>query len=178
MNKKEYRIKNKELRKKISNKKQKDLDIFFECINDIDFVNSNVVALYYPINFEVNCIELIKYALNHSKIVCLPKINRGNRMDFIKITSLNELKDSVIYKLKEPIYNKDNIIDPLKIDVMFIPLLGFDNKNHRLGYGKGYYDTYLKDIDIKTIGLGYKELLIEEDIFIEHDIPLRKIICK
>ena len=62
---------------------------------------------------------------------------------------------------------------------MFVPLIGFDKYNHRLGYGKGYYDRYLKNNNnIITFGLGYKETNIEENIFGELDISLQKIIFK
>jgi 5,10-methenyltetrahydrofolate synthetase len=39
----------------------------------------------------------------------------------------------------EPFFTKKNIIP----DILLVPLLAFDRKNNRLGYGKGYYDRYL-----------------------------------
>ena len=62
--------------------------------------------------------------------------------------------------------NKFGILEPLKLskhiipDVMLVPLLAFDNRNNRLGYGKGYYDRYLckylrKHKNILTIGIAF-----------------------
>lgn len=100
-------------------------------------------------------------------------------MDFIKIESLDNLEWNKTFNIKEPIFDKENIIDSKNIDVMFVSLIGFDKYNHRLGYGKGYYDRYLKNNNnIVTFGLGYKETNIEENIFDELDISLRKIIFK
>lgn len=174
-----YRLINKEKIKKISNKNDRDLDIFLECKKIIDSNEIHVIALYFPKNLEVNTINLIDYALKKKKIVCLPKIKEGNNMDFIKIDFLFNLENSKLFNIKEPIYNEEKIINPEKIDVMFIPLIGFDKYNHRLGYGKGYYDTYLKNNhNILTIGLGYKETEIREEIFNKFDVPLQKILFK
>ena len=48
--------------------------------------------------------------------------------------------------------DKSNIIDSKNIDLMFVPLIGFDKYNHRLGYGKGYYDRYLKNNNVTLDG--------------------------
>ncbi len=174
-----YRLINKDKIKKISNKKDRDLDIFFECKDIINSKNIKIIALYYSKSLEVNSIELIKYALSNNKVVCLPRIRDGNNMHFIKIESLDNLEWNKTFNIKEPIFDKENIIDSKNIDLMFVPLIGFDKYNHRLGYGKGYYDRYLKNNNnILTFGLGYKETNIEENIFDELDISLQKIIFK
>lgn len=174
-----YRLINKDKIKKISNKKDRDLDIFFECKDIINSKDIKIIALYYSKSLEVNSTELIKYALNNNKVVCLPRIRDGNNMDFIKIESLDNLEWNKTFNIKEPIFDKENIIDSKNIDVMFVPLIGFDKYNHRLGYGKGYYDRYLKNNNnIVTFGLGYKETNIEENVFDELDISLQKIIFK
>lgn len=58
--------------------------------------------------------------------------------------------------------NKCNIPEPLdgievqndKIDVVFIPLLAFDNQGNRVGYGKGFYDRFLANCNPVTIKIG------------------------
>lgn len=178
MNKKEYRTKLKEIRKKISNKNNKDLDIFFKCIDNEIFKQAKNVCLYFSLKNEVNCINLIDYCFKNNKNVYLPKITDDHNMVFIKITSLDNLIENNNFKVKEPVFNEDFVIKKEDIDIMFVPLLGYTLSKFRLGYGKGYYDNYLKDKDnIFTIGLGYKELSIEDDsIFKEFDIKLKEII--
>jgi 5-formyltetrahydrofolate cyclo-ligase len=46
------------------------------------------------------------------------------------------------YHIPEPIHKKKPI-DPIELDVIFIPLLQADVQGNRLGYGKGFYDRYL-----------------------------------
>ena len=61
------------------------------------------------------------------------------------------------FDIPEP---KDGIEVPVeKIDVVFVPLLAFDKKGHRLGYGKGFYDRFLSQCrkDTLKIGLSFFE---------------------
>lgn len=46
-----------------------------------------------------------------------------------------------------------------KIDVVFVPLLAYDNKGNRVGYGKGFYDHFLSECreDVVKIGLSFFE---------------------
>lgn len=60
------------------------------------------------------------------------------------------------------IKNKYNIPEPIdgievpenKIEVVFIPLLAFDKKGNRVGYGKGFYDKFLSKCNPETIKIG------------------------
>ena len=87
-----YRLINKDKIKKISNKKDRDLDIFFECKDIINSKDIKIIALYYSKSLEVNSTELIKYALSNNKVVCLPRIRDGNNMDFIKVVFVTVFK--------------------------------------------------------------------------------------
>lgn len=77
--------------------------------------------------------------------------------------------------------NKWGIPEPLdgieiptnKIEVVFIPLLAFDKKGHRVGYGKGFYDRFLDSCKPETLKIGLSFFEAEEYIEAnEHDIPL------
>ncbi len=82
-------------------------------------------------------------------------------------------------KIKKNEYNIPEPLDGIevpsqKIDVVFVPLLAFDQKGNRVGYGKGFYDNFLKECraDVLKIGLSFFEA--EERIAdaYELDIPL------
>ena len=78
--------------------------------------------------------------------------------------------------------NKWNVPEPVegievhenKIDVVFIPLLAFDKKGNRVGYGKGYYDVLLTKCrkDVIKIGLSFFEAIDEITDVSPIDIPL------
>ena len=76
------------------------------------------------------------------------------------------------YNIPEPV---DGIEVPShKIDVVFVPLLAFDKKGHRVGYGKGFYDKFLSECKPKIVKIGLSFFYPEElilDIF-KGDIKL------
>lgn len=76
------------------------------------------------------------------------------------------------YNIPEPV---DGIEVPVsKIDVVFVPLLAFDNKGNRVGYGKGFYDQFLSNCKRETIKIGLSFFDAEESIddISENDIRL------
>ena len=76
------------------------------------------------------------------------------------------------HRIPEPV---DGIeIDTKKIDVVFVPLLAFDKKGHRVGYGKGFYDIFLSECKPETIKIGLSFFEAEENItdIFESDIAL------
>ncbi|WP_435352627.1 5-formyltetrahydrofolate cyclo-ligase [Emticicia sp. SJ17W-69] len=85
-------------------------------------------------------------------------------------------KDTVfeenIWKIPEPV---SNIQHPTSdIQLVLIPLLCFDKKGYRVGYGKGYYDRFLADCrpDVLKIGLSIFEPVDEISDVDTFDIPL------
>jgi 5-formyltetrahydrofolate cyclo-ligase len=66
------------------------------------------------------------------------------------------------YNIPEPI---DGIEVPVsKIDVVFVPLLAFDVKGNRVGYGKGFYDKFLSKCNPETIKIGLSFFEAEDKI--------------
>tara|TARA_R110002012_G_scaffold312248_1_gene522512 strand:- start:58531 stop:59094 length:564 start_codon:yes stop_codon:yes gene_type:complete len=76
------------------------------------------------------------------------------------------------YHIPEPV---DGIpIASNLINVVFIPLLAFDKQGHRVGYGKGFYDSFLKDCKPETLKIGLSFFEAENHIegIFENDVPL------
>jgi 5-formyltetrahydrofolate cyclo-ligase len=65
-------------------------------------------------------------------------------------------------------------ISPELIDLVIVPLLCFDQSGNRVGYGKGYYDRFLKNCrkDCIKIGFSYFSPIASIDDTNEFDIPL------
>ncbi|PMP68103.1 MAG: 5-formyltetrahydrofolate cyclo-ligase, partial [Thermodesulfobacterium geofontis] len=84
-------------------------------------------------------------------------IIKGENLLFGEIKSLNDLKVGS-YGILEPQEPID--LDPEDIDIIIVPGIAFDLRGFRLGYGKGFYDRFLKDLKNPTkIGLIYNELI-------------------
>ena len=76
------------------------------------------------------------------------------------------------YGIPEPVDGLE--VPPQKIDVVFVPLLAFDGKGHRVGYGKGFYDRFLASCrqDVIKIGLSFFEAEEGDIPHNETDMPL------
>ena len=99
---------------------------------------------------ELDTSSIINKLKSEQKIIIVPKIS-NNELVHIAINdetefSLNE------YGIKEPNDGNHFIIENL--DIIFIPLLAFDIEGHRVGYGKGYYDRFLKLTKNSTLKIG------------------------
>jgi 5-formyltetrahydrofolate cyclo-ligase len=66
------------------------------------------------------------------------------------------------YNIPEPVDGLE--VPATKIDVVFVPLLAFDKKGHRVGYGKGFYDKFLSECKPETIKIGLSFFEPEESI--------------
>ncbi len=80
------------------------------------------------------------------------------------------------WEILEPVFGE--ITPTEKIDLVIVPLLAFDNKGNRVGYGKGFYDGFLSECrsDCEKIGLSYFEPL-ENFLDIEnHDEKITRCI--
>ena len=72
-------------------------------------------------------------------------------------------------------------IPPMMLDMVLVPLLGFDMKGNRIGYGKGYYDRFLSLVrpTCLKIGVGYECQKVVDGLPIEaHDTPLDFVITE
>ena len=94
-------------------------------------------------------------------------------MYFYYINSLNDLKNGY-FNILEPTTNK-KVID-FKDTTCIVPGICFDINNYRIGYGKGFYDRFLSNKNIYTIGLSYKETLIKKIPIDKYDINLNEVI--
>ena len=106
-------------------------------------VKTKIVGGYYPCNHEIDDLEVLNLFSINKIITSLPIIKKNNQMDFYEWHKDNPLK-----------INKYGIIEPLsqkKVypDTLLVPLLAFDKRLNRLGYGGGFYDRYIEKIEIK-----------------------------
>ena len=153
MNKSKIRNKILKLRKNNTNKNFKiNLNKFlsFLKINRYNFKN---LGGYYPSNFEIDDLEILKVLEKKKFKISLPIIKKNNQMDFFKWSKNDPLKINK-YGIPEPISSK--IFYP---DILLIPLVGYDNHLNRLGYGGGFYDRYIEKIEkikkVIKIGLAF-----------------------
>ena len=116
-------------------------------------IKGKIVGGYYPYNNEIDCIQILKKLEKKNYIISLPKIKKNSQMDFIQWSYKDPL---VINKFGIPEPSNGKIKFP---DILLMPLLSFDTKLNRVGYGGGFYDRYIQRIKRKKkpllVGLAY-----------------------
>lgn len=125
--------------------------------SNIDLSSTNVIHTYLPItkNREPNTWLIIdRIRKDFSKIrISLPKV-RNNTLENLYFQELRQLEKNA-WDILEP---KHGEITPTKdIDIVIVPLVALDQTGSRVGYGKGFYDKFLKECraDCKKIGLSF-----------------------
>jgi 5-formyltetrahydrofolate cyclo-ligase len=78
--------------------------------------------------------------------------------------------------LEEP--TQGEATDIKDIDLVIVPLVAFDKKGNRVGYGKGFYDKFLAECrpDCKRVGLSFFEAVDQIDDINTLDVPLHHCI--
>ena len=106
-------------------------------------ITKKTIGGYYPVNFEVDDLELLRKFEKNKFNISLPVISKNFQMDFYKWSFSDPLKINK-YGIPEP--ETRNIVYP---DIILIPLIAFDENLNRLGYGGGYYDRFIEKFSKK-----------------------------
>jgi 5-formyltetrahydrofolate cyclo-ligase len=155
MFKNEIRLKYKELRRSLSENQIEELSLAIA--NEVLLLpiwEKTYFHIYLPIEEqkEVNTEYILHLLSGKDKEICISKSDFETRkMTSILLTDTTKIKKNN-YNIPEPV---DGIEVPSnKIEVVFIPLLAFDKKGNRVGYGKGFYDKFLAECHPITIKIG------------------------
>ena len=178
---------NKAALRKLYKQKRKDLSILefeklqeniFQQVFELDFSSINTVHIFLTIERfrEVNTNPIIDFLLLNNKLIVVSVSNFStNSLEHFLFDRSTKLKVSS-YGIPEPVNGV--AIDPKKIDLVFVPLLISDEKNYRVGYGKGFYDRFLAECrnDVKTIGLNFFKPIKEITDLNMYDVALDNVI--
>ena len=134
--------------------------------------NYETYFVYYNFNNEVSTKSLIDYLLKNNKKVFLPKIMK----DEMYSTPYNEQSSLSLNKFN--IYEPNTNPQEINNFVCILPLLATDKKGNRIGFGKGYYDKFLKNKNCIKIGLCYDFQILDNIEAKNHDIPIDIIISE
>ena len=158
---------------------KKNIQINFDKILEIlkkEKITKRNIGGYFPVNFEVDDLNILKKLEKNKFEISLPVIKKNSQMDFYKWSFINPLIINK-YGIPEPISNK--VIYP---DILLVPLVAFDKQLNRIGYGGGFYDRYINKVKkskkIITIGLAYSFQKVKKIPINKHDIKLNYILTE
>ena len=128
------------------------------------FKTAKTVMFYVTHRSEADTSRMIKRSLKLGKTVAVPKVEPGEKgkMLAVRITCLEKDLERGIYGIFEPKPGRCEVLERKSIDLVLVPGLAFDVKGFRVGYGKGYYDRWLKSFSPKKrIGLAFDFQLVK-----------------
>ena len=182
----------KDIVRKIYLKKRQELspskfeeDSFQLVQNTIELIKEykpECIHCFLPIHSkgEINTTPIIEYCWKNNINVVVPVSNfeEGTlkNAEFKPLTKTKQTKNNITEPI-DPIWGKND-----NIDIVITPLLAFDPKGYRVGYGKGFYDRFFAALhkDAKRIGISlFKncegiEDINEQDISLTHCVTPNK----
>jgi len=130
-----------------------------------NFMESQMVFLYTPVNGEISTENIIKKALQIEKQLVLPALTTTkNVINLYKITSYNKDLVTGANDILEPDIKKCKKISLEDIDIAIIPGLAFDDKGGRVGFGNDYYRRLISKLPetCRKISLAYEEQVVDQ----------------
>lgn len=154
--------------------------IYKKVTNHPAIASANNIALFLSFDGEINTKPLIEYFWQQNKSVYLPIIHPFviNHLLFLNYTPQTPLIKNQ-FGILEPSLNVLNVLPYQQLDIIFTPLVAFDDRGYRMGMGRGYYDRLLAHYqthDILPIGLAFACQKVEKITNQPWDICLPEII--
>ena len=175
----------KEKRKNLTKKQSSELSraIFLRIIRSSWIQEHSNIGIYYALNGEADTLKLIEFLWSNNQNAFLPVMHHNSLLfgNFAPNSDLNENT----YGIPEPELTKENQVSALELDMVFVPLVAFDQDGYRLGMGGGYYDRAfekkLKDQKPTTpllVGLAYEFQKQNNLVHEPWDVPLDMVVTE
>ncbi|MGN0477887.1 MAG: 5-formyltetrahydrofolate cyclo-ligase, partial [Hominenteromicrobium sp.] len=143
------------LRQACADRAARDEALFRRAAASSVYRDAECILCYVSFGCEADTSRLLRRALADGKAVFVPRCTPGtHQMDFFRITDPGVLIPGA-YGIPEPPAQEALRFSAREKAVCFVPGLAFTAQGMRIGYGKGYYDTFLEKIDVCTVGLCY-----------------------
>lgn len=159
-----------------ASEKMKFDDLILIQLQTVDLPFIDRVLSFYPLDDrnEINTFSITDYLhfKNPSLEIAYPRTHIATSTMVAVACNADTPFEENEYNIPEPV--GDVIIAADELDLVLLPLLTFDERGFRLGYGKGYYDRFLKDCrqDCLKIGLSYFEPVQAIEDANDFDVPL------
>ncbi|MDU0354334.1 5-formyltetrahydrofolate cyclo-ligase [Paraglaciecola aquimarina] len=132
------------------------------CLQSTTLSRAKIVSCYLANDGELDPQALMQFCWQHNIQVLLPVLDpaKEGHLIFVDYQPTSPTRANV-YGIPEPIITIDNTVPIENIDLIFTPLVAFDNTGNRLGMGGGYYDRTLAAIvenklSTQLIGLAHE----------------------
>jgi len=149
--------------------------IQYQLFNFPAYQQAKTIMFFVSFNKEVNTQDMIQKSLQNKQVI-VPKILDDDSMIPMEIKNFDELTTGK-YGILEP--HSNTIFENYNnIDMITVPAVVFDKQGYRVGYGKGYYDVFLKKINTLYVGLCMDFQIVEHITHDKWDIPVHYVITE
>ncbi len=185
LNKDQLRVRMRTVRKALSDAERLQIDsaICKRVCDTLQFQEAEQVLTYVSMGFEVDTRHLIQYAWDAGKAVFAPRCVGLRTMRWFQIESFTGLQKSS-FGVEEPLEDSSVEYIPSSDEnaLALVPGLAFDLQGYRLGYGGGFYDTFLAQFSGLSFGLCRSIQLVDnlrtQGVIGEYDKPVDYVITE
>jgi 5-formyltetrahydrofolate cyclo-ligase len=148
------------------------------------FLTSRRVACYLPNDGEIDSAPVIEHIRRLRKILYLPVLSRlsHDRLWFAEAGPKTKFVPNR-FGIPEPVVRSRDLVRAQELDLILLPLVGFDDKGNRLGMGGGFYDRSLEFLRHRNhwrkphlLGIAYDFQRINGLAADPWDVPLQGVI--
>lgn len=136
-----------------------------------------IISAYWPIGNELDTRPLLRFMAEQGIKSALPRVNVDGHGLLFHVWRWGEALVPSHFSLSEPSADLETLCSP---DIVLLPLLAFDERGNRLGYGAGHYDRTLADIP-KTlkVGLAFAEQITDMPLPAKiHDVRMDAVLTQ
>ncbi|MDD2446281.1 MAG: 5-formyltetrahydrofolate cyclo-ligase [Tissierellia bacterium] len=153
-------------------------DIVMKLMNTEQYRNANTIMCFISFGSEINTHEFIKKAIKDGKRLTVPvTFHEPKEMKPSQLLSFDELEPGY-YGILTPKKEFIRYIDPKEIDLIIVPGAAFDRQGYRVGFGGGYYDRFLADLNCMKISIAFGLQIVDKVPREGHDLPVDMIITE
>lgn len=158
----------------LAERKKKDGLIKNNLFNLSEFKIAKTLLFYVSFRSEVDTTSIIEESLQIGKKIIVPKVDKEmHQLRLYEIKDLKELSPGFM-GIPEPSLPEERVRNIKDFDLAIIPGIAFDYSGNRLGYGAGYYDILLSNIEKKVpfVALAYEDQIIDSIPSELHDVKV------
>ena len=156
------------------------LNIATKLFATLEFQNARVVHIYKSTPIEVSTIEIINKCFELAKRVVVPRTNSDcSNTEHIEIFA-DTVFEKLYFGVFIPIINCKvfDLSSMARDDLFVIPVVAFDSRHNRIGYGKGCYDRFLSTVKCHKVGIAFSCQKTDKIVPKWFDVRLHKVICE
>ncbi len=149
-----------------------------------EFLAADRIAMYLPNDGEIDTREVIRWCQENGRQACLPVVQRSDNRNWLLFAELkkNTPLEPNNLGIPEPQVDPSEMMQARDLDLVLLPLVGFDESGNRIGMGGGFYDTTFEFIRSESptkprlVGIAHEVQKVRHIDVESWDIPLPVVV--